>query len=578
MLRLLTRLKISEQLFLIILSFAVGIGGGFGAIVFRWLIISFHKVFFEGGERVLSSLTSHWQYLVFLIPAVGGLLVGPITYRLAKEVRGHGVPEVMQAVALRGGIIKPVVVVAKSIASSICIGSGGSAGREGPIVQIGSALGSSFGQFFKMSGERVKVLVGCGAAAGISATFNAPIAGVLFALEVILGDFTIQAFSPVIISSFVSSVVARAFLGNHPAFIVPPYAFKSVYEIPLYMVLGLLAGGVSVLFIKILYKSEDIFEKLKIKNYLKPALGGLLLGIIALFYPQILGVGYDSIKAALHAEMFLGVMFLLVFLKIIATSLTLGSGGSGGIFAPSLFIGAMLGGFFGNAVNLVFPGTVASPGAYALVGMSALVAGTTHATITAMLIIFEMTADYRIILALMLASVLSTLLSNRLSRGESIYTLKLVRRGVNLRAGKDVSILSTTLVREVMSKSWEKIPHSMSWGRLLEFVENSKYSFFPVVNSKDELEGMLSLQDIRNLITKRGLENLVIVRDVVPGYTQILFEDETLANALPKFGLQDVEALPVVDRGNRKKLIGVLRRSDIISFYNRKLIERSGRF
>ncbi len=577
-LKLLSRLKISEQLFLIILSFVVGIGGGFGAIIFRWLIISFHKIFFGYGESILSSITVHWQYLVFLIPAVGGLLVGPITYRLAKEVKGHGVPEVMQAVALRGGIIKPMVVVAKSIASSICIGSGGSAGREGPIVQIGSALGSAVGQFFKMSGERVRVLVGCGAAAGISATFNAPIAGVLFALEVILGDFTIQAFSPVIISSFVSSVIARAFLGNHPAFVVPLYDLKSIYEIPLYMVLGLLAGGVSVLFIKTLYKSEDVFEKLKIKGHLKPALGGLFLGIIALFYPQVLGVGYESISAALHAEIFLGVMFFLVFFKIVATSLTLGSGGSGGIFAPSLFIGAMLGGFFGNLVNLIFPGSVASPGAYALVGMSALVAGTTHAPIMAMLIIFEMTADYRIILALMLASVLSTLLSNRLTKSESIYTLKLVRRGINLRAGKDVSILSTTLVREVMSKSWEKIPHSMSLGKLMHFVENSRYSFFPVVNSKDELEGMFSLQDIRNLITKRGLENLVIVRDVVPGYTQTLFEDETLASALPKFGLQDVEALPVVDRTNPKKLVGVLRRSDIISFYNRRLIEKTGRY
>jgi len=210
--------------------------------------------------------------------------------------------------------------------------------------------------------------------------------------------------------------------------------------------------------------------------------------------------------------------------------------------------------------------------------MSALVAGTTHAPITAMLIIFEMTADYRIILALMLASVLSTLLSNRLSRGESIYTLKLVRRGINLRAGRDVSILSSTLVREVMNRSWEKVPHSMPLGRLLEFVESSKYSFFPVVNSKDELEGMLSLQDIRNLITKRGLENLVIVRDVIPGYTQTLLEEETLANALQKFGFQDVEALPVVDKHNPKKIVGVLRRSDILSFYNRKLIEKSGRF
>ncbi len=571
-----SRLKISEQWFLIILSSVVGVGGGFGAIIFRELIGFFRVIFFDYGETVLSSITPYWFVLIPLIPAVGGLLVGPLTYRWARETKGHGVPEVMEAVALKGGIIRPKVAVVKSLASSICIGSGGSAGREGPIVQIGSALGSTLGQFFGMSGERVKVLVGCGAAAGISATFNAPIAGVFFALEVILGDFAIHTFSPVIISSFVASIISRAFLGNYPAFLVPAYDLVSIWEIPLYMVLGILAGGVSILFIKLLYKSEDVFESLKMNGYLKPALGGLLLGIIAIFYPQVFGVGYESIKAALHVEMFWGVMFFLIFLKIVATSLTLGSGGSGGIFAPSLFIGAMLGGLFGNLVHTLFPQVAAAPGAYALVGMSALVAGTTHATLTAMLIIFEMTGDYRIILPLMLASVLSTLLANRLSK-ESIYTLKLVRKGISLSGGRDVSILTSTFVREVMSKSWETISHSMPMGQLLQVVEESKFNFHPVMNDKGELEGILSLQDVRNLITKRGLENLVIVKDVLPGYTQILTEDETLASALQKFGFQDVEALPVVDSDNPKKLVGVLKRSDIINFYNRKLLERTGK-
>jgi CIC family chloride channel protein len=571
-----SRLKISEQWFLIILSSVVGVGGGFGAIIFRELISFFNHLFFGYGETMLSSATDYWIILIPLIPALGGLLVGPLTYKWAKETKGHGVPEVMEAVALKGGIIRPKVAVIKSLASSICIGSGGSAGREGPIVQIGSALGSTLGQFFRMSGERVKILVGCGAAAGISATFNAPIAGVFFALEVILGDFAVHTFSPVIISSFVASVISRAFLGNYPAFLVPAYDLVSVWEIPLYVILGLAAGGVSVLFIKLLYKSEDLFESLKIKGHLKPALGGLLLGIIAISYPQVFGVGYQWISAALHEEMFWGIMLFLIFLKIIATSLTLGSGGSGGIFAPSLFIGAMLGGLFGTVVHVLFPQVAATPGAYALVGMSALVAGTTHATLTAMLIIFEMTGDYRIILPLMLASVLSTLLANRLSR-ESIYTLKLVRKGISLKGGKDVSILTSTLVREVMSRSWESISQSMPMGELLKVVEESRFSFYPVVNSSGDLEGILSLQDVSNLITKRSLENLVIVKDVMPGYTQLLTEDETLASALQKFGLQDVEALPVVDKGDPKKLVGVLKRADIIAFYNKKLLERTGR-
>jgi CIC family chloride channel protein len=566
-------LRGSERRVLIILSVLVGVGGGLGAVVFRWLIGFFHTIFFEYGNLLFSQITDHPQYLIPLIPLVGGLLVAPITYRLAKESRGHGVPEVMLAVALRGGIIRPLIALAKSIASSICIGSGGSAGREGPIVQIGSALGSTVGQMFKMSGERVKILVGCGAAAGISATFNAPIAAVLFALEIILGDFTMYAFSPVIISSVVATVISRAFLGNYPAFIVPEYDLVSVWEMPMYMGLGLLAGIFSVLFIKILYKTEDLFEALKINNYLKPALGGLMLGIMGFFYPQIFGVGYETINGALHEEMLIWVLLLLVFMKIVATSLTLGSGGSGGIFAPSLFMGAMLGGFFGNVVHLAFPEVTATPGAYALVGMSAMVAGTIHAPITAMLIIFEMTGDYRIILPLMLASVISTLLANRLYR-DSIYTLKLSRRGISLKGGKDKTLLEGISVQEAMTTRWQALPQNMPLPQLFQFVEQSRDNVFPVLNQKGELTGILTLQDIRTVVTKRVLEDLVIVEDIITHAYPTVTPDENLASALSKFQLRDLEGLPVVDRHNPKKLLGILRRSDIISFYNKRLLEQ----
>jgi len=567
------RFKLSEQWILIILSVVVGVGGGFGAVIFRWLIGAFHTLFFDYGTLLFSQITSHPKLLIPLIPMAGGLLVAPITYRLAKEAKGHGVPEVMLAVALRGGIIRPLIALAKSLASSICIGSGGSAGREGPIVQIGSALGSTVGQMFKMSGERVKILVGCGAAAGISATFNAPIAGVLFALEIILGDFTIYAFSPVILSSVIATVISRAFLGNYPAFPVPAYDLVSVWEMPMYIGLGLVAGVFSFLFIKILYKSEDIFETLRINNFLKPALGGLMLGIIGIFYPQLFGVGYETISSALHEEMVLGVLLLLVFMKIVATSLTLGSGGSGGIFAPSLFMGAVLGGFLGNVVHLAFPQVTATPGAYALVGMSAMVAGTTHAPITAMLIIFEMTGDYRIILPLMLASVISTLLANRLHR-ESIYTLKLVRRGITLKAGKDKSLLEGILVQEVMTTSWQTLPQNMPLPQLLQLVEQSRESVFPVLNQRGELEGILTLQDIRSVVTKRVLEDLVIVRDIMSTNAPTITLDENLGSALSKFEVRDFDGLPVVDKHNPKKLLGILKRSDIISFYNKRLLEQ----
>jgi len=294
---------------------------------------------------------------------------------------------------------------------------------------------------------------------------------------------------------------------------------------------------------------------------------------MGIFYPQLFGVGYEAINSALHEQTLIWVLLLLVFMKIAATSLTLGSGGSGGIFAPSLFIGAVLGGCFGNVVHLAFPEVTATSGAYALVGMSAMVAGTTHAPITAMLIIFEMTGDYRIILPLMLASVISTLFANRLHR-ESIYTLKLRRRGITLKAGKDKTLLEGISVQEVMTTSWQTLPQGMPLSQLLQFVEQSRENVFPVLNQKGELEGILTLQDIRSVVTKRVLEDLVIVKDIMSTNVPTITLDENLGSALSKFGMRDFDGLPVVDKHNPKKLLGILKRSDIISFYNKRLLEQ----
>jgi CIC family chloride channel protein len=359
--------RFSENTYLIFLSFVVGVSTGLGAVAFRWLILSFSDLFFGHGIA----------WMIPLIPMAGGLLVGPIVFFYAAEAKGHGVPEVMAAVALKSGVIRPRVAVAKAVASAICIGSGGSAGREGPIVQIGAAVGSTIGQIFRLSGDRVKILVGCGAAAGISAVFNAPIAGVIFALEVILGDFTIKTFSPVILSSVLASVVSRAILHDTPAFIVPPYELVSAWEIPLYILLGGFAGIVAVIFTRTLYVTEDFFDhKIKIPGYLKPALGGLLLGFAGLLAinlnyagfhhlsaPAIFSDGYEAISSVLGGEGLWYTMLALVALKILATNLTLGSGNSGGIFAPSLFMGAMAGhGSHGGRIFRLYRSFVVSYG------------------------------------------------------------------------------------------------------------------------------------------------------------------------------------------------------------------------
>jgi len=320
---------------MVLVAIAIGLLGGLGAVGFRECIRLFQAVAWQTDSVTLDYLRDLPIWWKVLTPAVGGLIVGVIIVRFAAEAKGHGVPEVMEAVALRGGRIRPRVVVAKLIASGVCIASGGSVGREGPIVQIGSAIGSSVGQWLRVGERRMRTLVGCGAAAGIAATFNAPVAGALFAVEIILGDFGVTQFSPIVISSVTATVVSRHFLGDFPAFEVPAYSLVSANELFAY---GVFAGLVALIFVRTLYGAEDLFDKLSVPAFLKPAIGGVLIGVIAIRFPEIFGVGYEAINEALTGNLGWKLLLILVMVKIVAVSLTIGSGGSGGIFAPSLFI------------------------------------------------------------------------------------------------------------------------------------------------------------------------------------------------------------------------------------------------
>jgi len=563
----------SEYTVTIVLAIFIGILGGFGAVGFRLLIQTFQSLFYGPGPSLLDTVRSiSWYWRIF-IPVIGGGIVGPLIFFFAREAKGHGVPEVMEAVTMRSGLIRKRVVIVKSLASAISIASGGSVGREGPIVQIGSGIGSTLGQILRVSGNRMRNLVGCGAAAGIAATFNAPIAGAIFALEVILGEFTIGTFGPIVLASVMATVISRAYLGNFPAFDVPKYNLVSIWEIPAYLIMGVLAGLVALLFIKSLYKAEDLWDDLKFPEYLKPALGGVTIGIIALIFPHILGVGYEAITLALLGKMSWFLLLALVFAKITATSLTIGSGGSGGIFAPSLFIGAMMGGIYGHVVHYLLPSVTASSGAYSLVGMGAIVAGATHAPITAILILFELTDDYRIILPLMLTCIISTVTTSQLKR-ESIYTMKLIRRGIDVRAGKEISILKSMLVKDFMIRNVVPISENLDLNTLLHLIKEGTSSYFPVLNGNEELVGILSLRDIRPVLLEEGLMNLVIAKDIMTEAVLTLTSDQNLYDAMAKFGSKDIDQLPVVDTKNPKKVIGMLKRTDVIAAYNNAIIER----
>jgi CIC family chloride channel protein len=336
--------------------------------------------------------------------------------------------------------------------------------------------------------------------------------------------------------------------------------------------MGIAIGALAVMFTKTLDWTEDLFENLKISNMIKPAIGGLLLGSLAIFYPQVLADGYQTISLTLYGDVTIWLMVILIFAKMLATCLTLGSGNSGGIFAPSLFMGAVAGGAFGVLVNYLFPGAVATPGAFALVGMAAMVAGTTHAPITAMLIIYEMTWDYRIILPLMVAVVFSALVAGRLFP-HSIYTAKLFKRGIDIRGGKDVNVLRSYKVTDVMDDRFEAIPASMTLLDIFHVIEHSRDSYFIVKNARGEFKGVISFQDIRNLITQHELDYLVIAQDLVVSGAIVLNASDDLEHAQKLFGQRDFELMPVVRKLDPLKVVGVVRREALTDFYNKRLLE-----
>ncbi len=569
------KFRATEHTFMILVAIVIGFGGGLGAVGIQYLIKLFQELFWGDWNLDLDYLNSVPIYVKVLAPTIGGFFVGLIVFLVAKEAKGHGVPEVMEAIALRNGLIRARVVFAKLLASAICIGSGGSTGREGPVIQIGASVGSTIGQFLRVNPERMKIFVGCGAAAGIAAVFNAPVAGALFSLEIILGDFGVAQFGPIVIASVVATVVSRWFLGNNPAFEVPEYNLVSPVELIPYAILGIIAGLVALMFIKTLYSIEDYFEKLKLHDIIKTMLGGLMIGIMGIFVPHIYGVGYNSMDLALLGELPWMLMLGLIFFKILATSLSLGSGGSGGIFAPSLFLGTMTGGFFGALVHKVIPDHSATSGAYSLVGMGAVVAGATHAPITAILIIFEMTGDYAIILPLMISAIIATVLTTKLKK-ESIYTLKLIRRGVDLFRGREVNILKALTVTHIMNKKPVIIRPDLNFTELLELVVSQPNTHFFVVNQENELVGAVSWQDVRGVLLDQDyITDWLIAMDLVNPNIPWVEASDDLGSVMKLFGLYDIEEIPVVDSIDKKHIIGSVEQKDIINIYNKELVKKN---
>lgn len=591
--KLLDKLSPNEGMLLMLLAVIVGAVTGVAAVIFIRLI-AFIQIFSYTHAEMFPAFGRLW---IIFVPVAGALLAGPIISRFAKEAKGHGVPEVMQALILRGGRIRPRVALAKIVASALCIGTGGSAGREGPIVQVGSTLGSALGQWLRLSDERIKNLVACGAAAGIAATFNAPIAGVVFALEVLMSELQLTVFGNVVLSAVSASIISQIFLGARPAFEVPAYTLNSPWEILLYLALGLLAALVGIMFIKMLDTFDNIFDRWKFSSGLKPAVGALFLGLLAYYYPNLhrfssgtpedfrLGMplmeniphiyasGFEFIEEVLLGNAPFFLVALLIILKPLATSFTLGSGNSGGIFAPSLFTGAMLGGTFGYIANVIFPEIASEIGAYALVGMAAVFAAAAHAPLTSILIVFEMSNDYSLILPLMAAGMVASTIAHWL-HPESIYTIKLVKRGIHFEHGRDMGVMQNVSVREVMNRHPITVEADQAVAEVFSAFQKTHLQGFPVLD-KNRLYGIITVQDVERALSENNLDiRQTKIRDIATASPITVFPDETVWSAIRKMAPRDLARLPVVDRRDKKNLLGLVSRSDILRAYNVGIIRK----
>ncbi|NHJ12319.1 MAG: chloride channel protein [Candidatus Thorarchaeota archaeon] len=501
---------LNERLTLYLLAGIIGLASGLTAVLFRWLVL--------GVGTLFATIPVFLGPVGWVIaPVIGGLIVAIIVVRYAPEAKGHGVPEVMASYATQGGKMRVRVPLLKSIASAFSIGSGGSCGREGPIAQIGAGLGSTIAGLANMNRRQTKTLLVCGLASGVSATFNAPLGGMIFGIEVIAGGIVGFSIIPVILSCVVATAISLSILGAEVSFQAPLFSMGTPLELVFYLILGLLFGIGSVLWTRGFYKVEDALDKLPVSKYLLPGIGGLLTGVLLLltiylenalgysglfrpgepYFPAIVGLGYAFTDAILIGTVTLGALLAFGFLKALATSFTLGSGGSGGVFAPTLTIGAAFGGALGLVFSVLFPWAVAQPMAFALVGMAALFAGTARAPITCIVILMEMTNDYSLILPLMISVSASFLIASLLD-DESIYTLKLARRGITIRQGAHIGALKAIGVEEVMTTSPTILRPSMSRQDVLNIIDKTQHTKYPVVDINGNVVGTLIAEDLHH--------------------------------------------------------------------------------
>lgn len=562
----------------------VGVVAGLLGVAVHWLIDLLQALLWQSPEGLLTAARKAPRWLVVAAPAFGGVLIGLITWFMRQPVGGGGMSALIEAVALSGGKIPPRPVLANAVAAVVTVGSGGSLGREGPLIRLGAMISSWVGGRLGVGPHRLKILIGCGAAAGLASAYNVPIGGALFAMEVILGNFALEIFGPIVVSSVISTLISRAFAGNTPLYSAPGYALSSGWEILLYAGLGVVGAFASVAFVFGIRFGRRSFKGLRfLPDPLKPVLGMTLVGLMALWVPQVLGGGHATINMALAGELklptrlalpeqFIILMLLgLAAAKLIATSLTTGSGGAGGLFTPSLFVGALVGGAYGIWMHALWPEVASSPGAYAAVGMAAVMAGTSHAPISSILILFEFTGNYDLILPLMVASITASLLARRIRR-YSIYTEPLKNRGIELPWRMEEAVLAG-LKAEALARP---DPHTLRPGDNYQTVVDKFFTTHRqrlfVVGTDGKLLGAVSLHDIKNTLDHPEMLTAVVAHDLMVSVDRKIDKNERLHRATEYFATSDFERLPVVEEGDR--FVGVLAKRDLLAVYAQEVLGR----
>jgi len=569
---------------LILMSPLVGVFGGLGAVAFIYLL---HKLQdftlgrIEGyypptaGDELAThvmQLPTHWWFVI-LVPMVGGLICGVLVYGFAPEAEGHGTDAMIRAFHRWGGRIRARVPIVKSIASIVTIGTGGSAGHEGPIAQIGAGFGSFLAERFGLGDQERRLLMLAGGASGIGAIFRAPLGGALFVSEVLYGSTALEfaAVVPCFIASITAFAVFAAICGQSLAFHMPSdLVFDRISELPFYLLFAVVCGVVGHVYVLVFYGLRNkLFNKLPIPRMLKPAVGGLALGLIALWLPQVMSGGYGWIQLAINGKLTLTLMAILCAGKIIATSFTISSGGSGGVFAPSLFIGAMLGGAYAQVVNQLFPGAIAQPEAFVLVGMGGFFAGVARVPLTGMLMVCEMSGSYGLLVPLMLVSIMNTaLLSSRWTLYEELVNAMLDSPA---HTGDFVfDVLEQIHVRDVFNQqlSLDLVREEMPIDEIMRLASTAQTTYFPVVDQDDRLTGIFSLRDLRAVLMGNDSGSLILAADLAVSPVLTVTLDDDLHTALRRFTQKNIDYLPVVDQEDPCKILGMLNRREVIGAYH----------